>query len=216
MAGTNQNNDFVTSELDLLATNREPEHANVPSGTTWAPQDLDTFRIATASGVREIRTGHGILQMQRNTDATAITFATTTFVNCVYNETPAVHDEDYYSIASDTTVTVLQEGIYRVSYTTNINISGETQARSGSTSRILINGVTVPTAGLSHGYHRLQAVDLDNDSTSFFHQFSAGDTVVCQSNRYAGGDILKFSTAQLNFERISPLRHPFNGGGLGD
>lgn len=212
--GNNSNNTFRTLELDLLETSQEPLHSQVSSGILWLPGDLDTARIATASGVRELRTGHGLLEAVRNSAATTLTF-TTSFVSCVYNFGPTIIDNDYYTFADgNTAVIVKQEGIYRITYTMNIDISGDTVVRSGSTTRILQAGSIVPPMSISHGYHRNAAIGKDSSTQSFLIEVLAGDSFLFQSIRYAGGDELRFiEGCQINFERISPLRHPFQGNG---
>ena len=212
--GNNAENDFRTLELDLLQTNNEPIHARVPSGVIWLPDDLDMPRIVTASGVRELRTGHGLLEVSRDSSAVASTF-TTAFVSCVYNLGASIIDDDYYTLTdANSLVTIKQEGIYRITYTMNIDVSGETQARSGSTTRVLVAGSIVPPAGTSHGYHRLAGLGKDSSTQSFLYAAKAGDNFLFQSIRYSGGDVLKFiEGCQVNFERICPLRHPFQGNG---
>lgn len=212
--GNNSENTFRTLDVDLLQTNNEPIHANVPSGTIWLPDDLDMPRIVTASGVRELRTGHGLLEVVRNSSAGALTF-TTSFVSCQYNAGATIIDDDYYTLTdANSLVTVKQEGLYRITYTMNIDISGDTQARSGSTTRVLQAGSIVPPMGTSHGYHRLAALGKDSSTQSFLLEVFAGDNFLFQSIRYSGGDTLRFiEGCQINFERICPLRHPFQGNG---
>lgn len=55
---------FRTLNLDIINNQNEPNYENVSSGTIWI-SDTDTLRVATASGVRELRTSHRVSYSQQ-------------------------------------------------------------------------------------------------------------------------------------------------------
>ena len=201
---------FRTGNFDILNDNNEPNHSNVPSGTLWAP-DLDTWRIATASGVRELRTGHGIIQVFRTADAGAQTF-TTAWTDVNYDMTGII-DDAYYSFTNGTSlITVQHPGIYRVSYAQSMGLSTGT-SRTCVRTRAELDGVSIPQS-ITHSYHRTTGGEFDSATSSFFIQVTGpGLQVSVASQRIQGTSTVDFVVGcSCAIERISPLRHPFESG----
>lgn len=195
-------------QFDIIQTENEPDFSNMASGVLWVP-DLDTWRLSTASGVREMRTGHGIVQVSRTADATAQTF-TTTFTDVIWDAVNLI-DEQYYSLSS-TLITVKEPGIYRVSYNQSISVNAGT-SRSAARTRIELDGVAL-TQGLSHSYHRTAGGGIDGAASSCFVEVGGpGLQISIASARVQGTSTLQYIVGcNCAIERISPLRNPTSPG----
>lgn len=198
-------NDFRMGQFDIIPDSNEPNFSNMASGVLWVP-DLDTWRISTASGMRELRTGHGIIQVHRTADAGAQTF-TTTFTDVNWDNVDLI-DEQYYSHNGSNLITVKHPGIYRVAYSQQMGVSTGS-ARSTARTRVELDGVGYE-AGIAHSYHRITSAGQDSASTSVFLEVGgAGLQISVASARIAGTDTLQYIVGcSCSIERISPLRDP--------
>ena len=205
-------NDFRMGQFDIVPDSNEPNFQNMASGVLWVP-DLDTWRISTASGVRELRTGHGIVQVYRSADAGAQTF-TTTFTDVNYDNVHLI-DEQYYAWNGSSLVTVKHPGIYRVTYSQSIGISTGT-SRSSARTRAELDGISIPMS-ITHSYHRTSGGDQDSATASFFIEIAnPGNQISVASQRTQGTSTLQYIVGSaLSIERISPLRNP-GSPGFGD
>lgn len=193
---------FRTGHFDIISTNNEPEHGNVGSGVLWVP-NLDTWRISTASGVREVRTGHGIVQVHRSSSATAQTFTTT--VTAVNWDVTDIIDDQYYT-HSGNTITIKEVGIYKIAFNQQIGISSGT-SRSIAVTLAGINGMGDESVS-SFSYHRTVGQGRDSASSSYFIEITqANTTISIFSKRDSGGSTLNYRAGcNCSIERVSSLR----------
>lgn len=199
-------NDFRMGQFDIIPDSNEPNHDNAASGVLWVP-DLDTWRISTASGVRELRTGHGLIHVFRSADATSQTF-TTLWTDVIWDNTGII-DEQYYTFTNgEAFITIKHPGIYRVSYCQSVNVSVGT-SRSSAAHRVELDGVNY-AGSRSSSYHRTAGGGLDSGSASFFLIMEGTNLQVSvASQRQEGTSTLQFVVGcNCSIERISPLRHP--------
>lgn len=200
-------NEFRTGKFDIITYANEPNFDNVPSGVLWVP-DLDTWRISTASGVREIRTGHGLFQAFRSTSATAQTFINN-FADMLMDQNPII-DEQYYTWDGSGTLTIKHTGIYSIAYNTTIDLN--LGIATSSLSTIKINGTTTSSLPQIFGVHTTDGPD-SNGKRFLLTVTIPNTTLVIAAIRIAGIGTLEFGIGgQLNVERISPLRNPTSPG----
>lgn len=193
--------EFETLQLGVLPVANEPTDA--ASGVLWFPE-LDTARIQTVSGMRELRTGHGLIQVYRNVDAASQTFTTTaTAVN--FNLNPFI-DTDYYEWDATSTVTIRHPGLYQISYTLNVDVNTGT-ARSSNRTDVTMNGSLIAWSE-AVGYNRTANNGFSGAGKSFIvHVTSANSTIQARSVRIAGTDTLEFIRGcDISIQRIGPPR----------